>query len=495
VLIATALAAVAAIIWRLPAVFFFVLPGNLALAWVFRAPVVGFYGVFAASLLIPVQPQALSDSITDLVPFFANLSDGALGITPAEILIGITFIGLLAMDRTRIVSQPAGPLVRPYVLFGLVVLIGELNGLTHGGNFKLSLWELRPQAYGIAMFALGTLLIRNRGQLKVLLAILLVAETYKGALGIFRYYVTLDRQVLGAVAIQPHEESYLLGLFVVVVVIGLIWYRKPLTFFLAFVSPIIIASIVINHRRAATGALGLEIVAVFVLAYLAEPRYRKQLMAVGTVLIIAGLAFLAAFWNQKYGFAGELVRPIRSIFDPSSRDLSSDMYRIAESANLKATFRLSPIFGIGFGHPYYIFYPQSGVADYDPLWNIIPHNTVLWIPMRMGIVGLITFWCLISMAILEAIWAIRNIRDTFLRATMVFALAAIFGELFMAYVDIGLEGYRNMIVLGLMLALINRAPYLAREQQKASEGTLATTDLPAGGVATLPAATPLMQRP
>jgi hypothetical protein len=466
VLIATALAAVAAIIWRLPAVFFFVLPGNLALAWVFRAPVVGFYGVFAASLLIPVQPQALSDSITDLVPFFANLSDGALGITPAEILIGITFIGLLAMDRTRVASQPAGPLVRPYVLFGLVVLIGELNGLTHGGNFKLSLWELRPQAYGIAMFALGTLLIRNRGQLKVLLAILLVAETYKGALGIFRYYVTLDRQVLGAVAIQPHEESYLLGLFVVVVVLGLIWYRKPLTFFLAFVSPIIIASIVINHRRAATGALGLEIVAVFVLAYLAEPRYRKQLMAVGTVLMIAGVAFLAAFWNQKYGFAGELVRPIRSIFDPSSRDLSSDMYRIAESANLKATFRLSPIFGIGFGHPYYIFYPQSGVADYDPLWNIIPHNTVLWIPMRMGILGVISFWGLISAAIVEAIWAVRNIQDKFVRGAVIFCISATLGELFYGYYDVGLENYRNLIVLGVLLAVINRAQFIAEDPPK-----------------------------
>src|SRR4029077_75838 len=105
------------------------------------------------------------------------------------------------------------------------------------------------------------------------------------------------------------------------------------------------------------GALVLEIATVMLLVYIAEPRWRRHVLTIGIVLAVLSVAFVATFWNQKYGFAGELVRPVRSLIDPSARDLSSDLYRVAESANLKATFRSSPILGIGFGHPYYIFYP------------------------------------------------------------------------------------------------------------------------------------------
>src|SRR4029077_13564025 len=172
-----------------------------------------------------------------------------------------------------------------------------------------------------------------------------------------------------------------------------------------------------------------------------------------------GAVFTVAFWNQQSGTAAELIRPIKSVIQPTARDLSSDLYRVAETHNLKATFRTSPLLGIGFGHPYYIYYPQTGVAQYDPLWNIIPHNTVLWIPMRMGVIGLIAFWCLISMAIIEAIWTARVVHDKLIRGAVVFALAAIFGELFSGYYDVGLENYRNLIVLGVLLAVINRAAH------------------------------------
>jgi O-antigen ligase len=460
----------------LPAPILLAFPLLLSVIWILRSPVVGFYALFAAALLISVQPMGFEDSLTDNIPFFLNLSDGAslnvsgLGVTPAEILMVITFVGLIATDRAAQKSLPAGRLMTPYLVFGVVVAIGEVNGLIHGGDFKKSLWELRPQVYGLAMFVMATLLIRSRSQLKILLAILFVAEAYKGGVGVYRYFVTLDRTVGGTAAIQSHEESYLLGLFVVAVVIGLIWFRRQrLVFFLLAVTPVIITAILVNHRRAATGALALEIVIVMVLAYVLEPRFRRSLVKAAVVMVVVYVALLAAFWNQQSGIAAELVRPTKSIIDPTARDVSSDLYRVAESANLKVTFRTSPLLGIGFGHPYYIIYPQTGVAKYDPLWNIIPHNTVLWIPMRMGIIGVIAFWCLISLAIIEAIWMARAVHDNFIRGAVVLAMAAIVGVLFTGYYDVGLENYRNLIVLGVMLAIINRAADLARDNQGLNE--------------------------
>jgi O-antigen ligase len=267
----------------------------------------------------------------------------------------------------------------------------------------------------------------------------------------------------------------LLALFLTAVLVGLIWFRRPLIVLLVAAAPIVFIAIVVNHRRAGLAALFLEIVSVMALAAIAEPRFRRNLLVAGVLMAVVGAAFVVAFWNQPNGSIAELIRPIKSLIDPSARDLSSDQYRLAETLNLKATFRTSPVFGIGFGHPYYVFYPQTGVASIDPLWNIIPHNTVLWIPMRMGIIGLISFWALISMVIIQTFWIIRKVRDRFVLAVTVFALAAIVGELFTGYYDIGLENYRNLAVLGLLIAVINRAPHLARREETVSDQIVEAT--------------------
>ena len=451
----------------LPSWLLLAFPLALATFWILRSPILGLYVLFAAALLIPVQPLGFSDSLTDGIPFFLNLSDPAsvnlngLGVTPAEILMTLVALGVIGSAAARHEALPAGRLLAPYVLFGIAIVMGELNGLIHGGDFKLSLWELRPQVYGLVVFILASQLVRDRSQVKVILAILLAAEAFKGAVGVFRYFVTLSRQLGGLEAIQAHEESYLLGLFLVAVVIGLIWFRKPLMLLLVGAAPIVFTAIVVNHRRAGIGALAIEIATVFVLAYLLEPRLRRQLTVVGVVSTLIGIGAVITYWNQEYGAIAEMIRPVKSLIDPSARDLSSDLYRIAEASNLKATFSSSPLLGIGFGHPYYIFAAQTGVSQIDPLWNIIPHNTLLWVPMRMGIIGLVTFWGLACMAIVEAIWVVRNVSDPLIRSVGIFGLAAFLGLLFTAYVDIGLENYRTMIVTGLLLALISRAPYLA----------------------------------
>lgn len=461
----------AATLLHLPWLVLLALPMLLGLAWVVHSPQVGIYAMFAGALLIGVQPLNFAASITDL-PFWVNLNQGSsldlsgFGISPAEVLLLATLVGLLARLAVARRLPALGRLMWPYFFFGVAVLIGEVNGLTHGGDFKLSLWELRPQVYGLAMFVMASLLIRDRAQLTVLLALLLVAESIKGVEGIVRYFIVLGQQLGSTLDTnQAHEDSLLLGLFLLALVIGLIWYRRPVIALLIIVAPVVFTAIVVNHRRAGLLGLGLEIVVAMVIAYIVEPNYRAALLKAGAVLVVLGVVFLATFWNQQYGSIAEVIRPIKSLFQPSPRDLSSDLYRIAETANLKNTFRTSPIIGIGFGHPYYIFYPQTGVAQFDPLWNIIPHNTVLWIPMRMGIIGMVAFWALISMAIIEAIWVVRVVKDKFIRVVVVFALAAMLGVLFNGYVDVGLESYRNMTVLGVLLAIISQAMYLKGSAQ------------------------------
>ncbi|MBO0684415.1 MAG: hypothetical protein J2P45_14760, partial [Candidatus Dormibacteraeota bacterium] len=84
-------------------------------------------------------------------------------------------------------------------------------------------------------------------------------------------------------------------------------------------------------------------------------------------------------------------------------------------------------------------------------------------PMRMGVPGMVTFWGLIGMAILEACWVARGHADPFIRGVAVFVVAALAAELVVAYGDLQLESYRNMIFLGCLLGVLVNLPRLAED--------------------------------
>lgn len=484
VVVPTALFLLAIVALGLPSALMLILPAFVVGALVLRSPVLGLYLLFGATLVIPANPFPAPDSITDNLPFFTNLN---LGISLAEILMLVILVGLVAKLASARAHQSTGRLMTPYLIFVGAIVMGEINGLVHGGDFKLSLWELRPQVYGLVVFLVATLLLKDRSQLKVLLAILLVSEAFRAGVGVVRYFFTLDRSSGIYESVLPHEDSYLIGLFLIAVAIGFIWFRDRLLLLMVVITPLVFMAIVFNRRRAGLPEVGLGIVTVMIAAYIVEPRIRRALVVATVLIAFAGAAFTATFWHQQSGTIAEIIRPIKSRIEPSDRDQSSDLYRLAETANLKFTYRTSPVLGIGFGHPFYIVWQTADVSGNDPLYNIIPHNSILWVPMRMGLVGLVTFFGLISMAIIEAIWVMRNIRDKFVRAAVIFALAAVFGELLNGYVDIGLENYRNVIVLGLLLAVINRGAYLAGDPSPQKDAALVSPSEARGRPARAPA--------
>src|SRR5260370_583333 len=129
---------------------------------------------------------------------------------------------------------------------------------------------------------------------------------------------------------------------------------------------------------------------------------RGAWLGVPLAVVVGGTAYTIAFWNHTYGITGELVRPIHSLFQPDQRDYLSNIYRVAEDANLRVTYKTSPLLGVGFGIPMLVIFPMADISYIYPLWNYIPHNTLLWVGMRMGAVGYAAFWGLVAMAVLQA---------------------------------------------------------------------------------------------
>src|SRR5207245_11780478 len=110
-------------------------------------------------------------------------------------------------------------------------------------------------------------------------------------------------------------------------------------------------------------------------------------------------------------------------------DYLSNIDPVAEDANILANFMTSPLFGIGLGIPMIVIFPMADISFVYPLWNYIPHNTLLWIGMRMGAVGYAAFFGLLAMAILQACRQLATRKDPLISSIAAFAVAAIVAEM------------------------------------------------------------------
>ncbi len=430
--------------------------------WFWKAPIRGVYVLLAGAVVIEIFPLSFSDSLTDRIPLFLNLNNSAgldgFPITPAEILmLAVVGVAIARSVADHNVHWPSGRLVAAYCIYLVVVLGAEVHGLLSGGDLKTSLWEMRPQVYGFVLFILTTTLIEDRRQLERLVLVFLLAAAAKALIGDYRYFVTLGGKLGVQQDVLAHEDSYFLAILIVSGLAALIWLRRrPTVVLIAAVTPLALVAMLANSRRAGVYALAAAVIVTLVLAYRFEPSLRKTVAVVSVVMVVAAIVFIAFAWDKQYGIQAQLVRPVRSLIDPTQRDFLSDQYRTAENANLRLTFQSSPLIGVGFGSPYLMAYPMADISRIYPLWNVIPHNSLMWVGMRMGAVGFVAFWGLIGLAILQGFYILGRSRDPLIRAVAVVAIGAVVAEIMVGYGDLQLESYRNLIFLGATLGVLNR---------------------------------------
>src|SRR4029077_1370727 len=159
-------------------------------------------------------------------------------------------------------------------------------------------------------------------------------------------------------------------LFVIAAVAACIWYWRPkLVVPILLFLPVVFVVLLENQRRAAMLALWAGLAVVVSLAIWFERRLRKRLIVVSAVAVLMLGGFTATYWNQQYGLAAQVVRPVQSILgQPDQRDYNSNLYRENENANLIATYRTNIPFGIGFGLPLLVVYPMADISQTYPFW-------------------------------------------------------------------------------------------------------------------------------
>lgn len=462
----------------LPAAAVLVIMG-LILLW--HYPRMAVFGIFAAVCLIEVLPNVQPDSITERIPFFSNVNTiiqiatgkdfKAIPFNPLEVILVVSAtLSFIRAVFQKNMQLRVGPLAAPIGIYCGFVLMGWLNGMMTGGDFKISLMEVRPQVYLLLAYLAAVNVVRERRDVDKLLWTVAICIGIKGILYTFRRYVTMAGQPLPDQGVGSHEEAFMFAAFIVLMVlVTLAGNKRRLALTMWALLPCVILGDLATNRRAGIGALVLGIPLLLMALDRAMPRFRRKVRFLGLFLAISWSIYYPMFQNSTSAL-GQPAHAIASMFHPDPRDASSNAYRDAENADLMATIRMSPLIGFGYGKRMLHAVPIADISTQYEYWDIMTHNSVFWVWMRLGTLGFFTFWMMIASILVFAGQTLRGKNLDFYTVTAgAYTLLLVSMLLVFGLLDLGLTNFRDMLFVGVwtgtLVAVKNFAPQPSPEGQ------------------------------
>jgi hypothetical protein len=431
---------------------------GLLVLWLFvRHLDLALYCLLAATMVLDqFRVFGFLDAVTTKVPFYLNLNTstgiGPLVFNPVELLLVIMvaawFWRATISREWHLHSIPNAGMA---VVFLLMLIFFTGYGLARGGDWKAALWEIRALYYLCFVYFIASQIIRTRRQVQICVWIIIAGVAVKGFQGCWRYFVTKGGDLGSLRAILGHEDSlFIVTVFVLLAAYYFLGYRGREFKFLVATLPMNLLTFIFNQRRITYGVLGLSL--GIVVAMLPKEQLRKALRVVIPFALLFAV-YTAAFWNKSGGIAMP-AQKVKSMFvkQEGTADNESNEWRKLELINLKATIRAYPL-GIGFGNQYLIVVPYADIGDCFPLWRWIPHCALFWVWIKTGFVGFTIFWLFFGTSVVQAMIDYRAMRDPYFKALALMIILFIVGQVIIAYYDLQITFYRNMIYLGTAMAL------------------------------------------
>ena len=396
-------------------------------------------------------PPTPSD-YTDRLPFFHGLG-GGLHVSPADLLLlALLTMWMLKRETAATTSVPRSAMT--YAIGAVVVaaLVGVAVGQAHGGELRTALTEVRPYMYlGIA-YLLATVFTTRLSVIHTAMWALVLGSGFKAAQAA-NSFMTVRHQIPRPDFVVGHEEALFFSLFIVLT--ACLWiFQVPggLRTTATFLFPLILVADLVNSRRAAWLILGGELIALTIVTIVAVPSRRRFMVKMIALALVVSAVYFPAYWNHSGALAGP-ARAVKSAVAPNTRDESSDLYRMQENENLKLNIREGGAIGRGFGVPInYLPGTITDISSIDPLIRFVPHNGVLYILMRMGLLGGIAFWSLLAAGIITGCRLVRS-RNREVAVFGTVLACALVGYALEGYNDQGFFMYRIAFVMGALLGL------------------------------------------
>jgi hypothetical protein len=446
-----------------------------------RYPRMALYTVYVAVCLFEIAQTGAPDALTDRVPFFwdvntifqtyAHKDFKAVPLNLLEVfLLTAALCSVIHAVFSGTTRVRTGLLFLPIAAYMAFVAWGWVNGVATGGDFKISLQEVRAQFYFLLGYLMAVNLVQEKRQIGTLFWITALCIGLKGILYTFRRYVTLAGQPLPDQGVGSHEEAFFFDVFVsLLVILALCGVQKKLQWVMWSLLPFVLLGNLATNRRAGTAALVVIVPILLLSAYRALPQRRRFAGILAVVLAVGGSLYYQAFKNSN-GMIGEPARAIASQFEPDARDASSDAYRDAENADLMATIKTAPVQGYGYGKRMIHAVPIADIsADYE-WWDIMTHNQILWVWMRVGTVGFWVFWMMISAILIRAAQTARaENADLETKAAGIFVLAVVGMLMIFGLLDLQLSNFRDMLFAAFWAGILVSTPMIGIAPWKESQ--------------------------
>lgn len=440
-------------------------------------PRTSLFVLLAAVCLFELYETHYSDAITDKVPFFwnvntifqtyahANVKAVPLNLMEVFLLTAGACSAVHAVYTNR-VNLRTGALFMPILVYIGFVTWGWVHGVMSGGDNKIALQEVRSQFYFLLAYLFAVNVVRDRKQINVLLWIMVLCVGLKGILYTFRRYVTIGGMPLPDQGVGSHEEAFLFDGFVVLLIVLLLCgVHKRMQTVMWLLLPFVVTGNLACNRRAATAAIVVIAPVMILAAYRALPSRRFIVGTVGVILAIFGPVYYQAFKNSDKIYA-QPARAIKSNFQPDARDALSNAYRDAEKADLMATIESSPIVGYGYGKRMFHAVFIADISQQYEWWDIMPHNQILWVWMRVGSLGFFAFWMMVAAVLIYICHIVRDENtDNEIKAVGLFTMLVVAMLMMFGLLDLQLSNFRDMLFSGFWVGVIAAAAGFSAPQR------------------------------
>lgn len=402
------------------------------------------------------------DAFTDKIPIWTSLQSGldASGLVMSPIDVAVVLLLIVWLTRAATERKLTVPRTQVSATLGVLVVLAAIalvRGLMESGgsaDTTAALWEIRPWVYLGATYLFSSQVIRSRRAVQAVLWTFVIGSGFKALQGVYIYFETRN-EIPRPEAILGHEESIFFSLFLVLTLcLWLYGERGRLRATATALVPFVLIADIGNTRRDAFLILAAELAVMIILTYVALPERRRLIRRICVVGLVFFALYLPVEWNGS-GTLAEVAVAVRSGIAPDARDAQSNAYRVAEDANLGVMIKQDPIIGYGFGVPInYSSYPIVDISNVDSNIAWVPHNGVLYVWMRMGVLGELALWMFVAAAILAGTRAARSPnRQVSLIGTLTTCTAV--GWVIMGYTDMGFWWFRIAVAFGCLLGVLH----------------------------------------
>jgi O-antigen ligase len=423
---------------------------------------------------IAVEQAQLPYAWTLDIPYHQNLNSQfpslrALSINPVELHLLCITAGVLL--RRVVVRERWTPIIvgKPLLLYFCSIVFFVMLGLWRGGATLPALWEVRGIGYLMLLTVLVPQVVRTRDQVRNFIWACIAGVTFR-ALEVTTHFVMAGFSIEGtAGGFGSHEDA---GMFATLLVLAItLWFLKvsdtKQRVVVSLASVLYVLAIIGAGRRSAYAI----VIASLILLPLMLPRdvQKKVLRFLWKAGIVFGI-YLAVFWNTTS--ENILLTPVQSIRqgfagdDPAQAGerYLSNLFRKVENYDLHAMFRDRPLLGTGYGM--LIDYRMPIPVGWE-LGFYIPHNQILSVPAKTGIVGLIIFLNFYLAVIASISAGFHRLRDDkYLQAVLVLVGVSVVCHLIFSYFDIILTYYRPNIFTGSLLGVASAVLALKTTESK-----------------------------